>query len=113
MASTARSGVSTGLVDRFGPERVRNTPISEAAIIGAALGAALTGCRPIAELMFIDLIGVGDGPDHEPGGQGPLHVRRASRRVPLVIRTARRRRASALAGHHSQSLEACWCTSPA
>lgn len=43
-----------GLVDTFGPKRVRNTPISESGFIGAALGAAATGLRPIAELMFAD-----------------------------------------------------------
>jgi acetoin:2,6-dichlorophenolindophenol oxidoreductase subunit beta len=46
--------VSPGLLDEFGPKRVRDTPISETAIIGAALGAALTGLRPVAELMFAD-----------------------------------------------------------
>ena len=40
-------GVSVGMIEEFGPERVRDTPISEAAIIGVAAGAALTGCRPI------------------------------------------------------------------
>lgn len=43
-----------GLLDRYGPDRVINTPISEAAIIGAGIGAALTGYRPIVEIMFID-----------------------------------------------------------
>jgi acetoin:2,6-dichlorophenolindophenol oxidoreductase subunit beta len=47
-----------GLLDRFGPERVRDTPISEQAIIGAAMGAAMTGLRPVAELMFSDFFGV-------------------------------------------------------
>ncbi|MDQ2689870.1 MAG: pyruvate dehydrogenase complex E1 component subunit beta [Chloroflexota bacterium] len=47
-----------GLLDRFGPDRVRDTPISEQAIIGAAMGAAMTGMRPIAELMFSDFFGV-------------------------------------------------------
>lgn len=46
--------VTAGLLQEFGPERVRNTPISEAAIIGAALGAALVGMRPVAELMYVD-----------------------------------------------------------
>ncbi len=49
-------GVSDGLVDQFGPERVRDTPISEAAIAGACLGAALTGMRPIGEIQFMDFI---------------------------------------------------------
>ncbi len=46
--------VTAGLLQEFGPERVRNTPISEAAIVGAALGAALVGMRPVAELMYVD-----------------------------------------------------------
>jgi pyruvate/2-oxoglutarate/acetoin dehydrogenase E1 component len=51
-------GVSRGLLGQFGPERVRDTPISEAAFIGAAAGAALTGMRPVAEIMFSDFFGV-------------------------------------------------------
>ncbi|MCG8441718.1 MAG: alpha-ketoacid dehydrogenase subunit beta, partial [Caulobacterales bacterium] len=51
-------GVTGGLYDQFGPERVIDTPISESAIVGAANGAALTGMRPVAELMFVDFIGV-------------------------------------------------------
>jgi acetoin:2,6-dichlorophenolindophenol oxidoreductase subunit beta len=47
-------GVTRGLLDRFGPERVRDTPISEAAIVGAALGAAMSGLKPIVEIMFMD-----------------------------------------------------------
>jgi acetoin:2,6-dichlorophenolindophenol oxidoreductase subunit beta len=47
-----------GLLDRFGPKRVRDTPISEQAIIGAAMGAAMTGLRPVAELMFSDFFAV-------------------------------------------------------
>lgn len=49
---------STGLYERFGAHRVIDTPISESAIIGAAAGAALTGLRPVAEIMFADFIGV-------------------------------------------------------
>ncbi len=47
-----------GLLDRFGPERIMDTPISESAFIGAATGAAAEGMRPIAELMFVDFFGV-------------------------------------------------------
>ncbi|MBP8109588.1 MAG: alpha-ketoacid dehydrogenase subunit beta [Caldilineaceae bacterium] len=50
--------VTPGLVEEFGPNRVRDTPISEQAILGAALGAAITGLRPVAELMFADFIPV-------------------------------------------------------
>ena len=45
-----------GLLDEFGPERVRDTPISEEAILGAAMGAAMTGLRPVAEIMFSDFL---------------------------------------------------------
>ena len=51
-------GITAGLTERFGERRVVNTPITESAIIGAAGGAALTGLRPVAELMFIDFLGV-------------------------------------------------------
>jgi acetoin:2,6-dichlorophenolindophenol oxidoreductase subunit beta len=49
---------SAGLYERFGPRRVRDTPISEQAIVGCALGAAVAGLRPIAEIMFADFAGV-------------------------------------------------------
>lgn len=51
-------GTTTGLLEQFGPERVRDTPISETAFIGAAVGAAAVGMRPIVELMFVDFFGV-------------------------------------------------------
>ena len=51
-------GITAGLSEKFGIERVIDTPITESAIIGAAGGAALTGLRPVAELMFIDFLGV-------------------------------------------------------
>ena len=49
---------TTGLIKKFGSKRVRDTPLSEAAFVGAAIGAATTGLRPVAELMFVDFIGV-------------------------------------------------------
>jgi pyruvate/2-oxoglutarate/acetoin dehydrogenase E1 component len=57
-ASGGAFGVHAGLVQEFGRERVIDTPITESAIMGAAGGAALTGLRPVAELMFVDFIGV-------------------------------------------------------
>src|SRR5579864_1874639 len=51
-------GVTRGLYAEFGPDRVIDTPISESAIMGAASGAAVTGLRPVAELMFVDFVGV-------------------------------------------------------
>ena len=50
--------LTEGLLERFGPQRVRDTPISEQAIVGAAMGAAMTGLRPVAELMFSDFFAV-------------------------------------------------------
>src|SRR5437762_109767 len=47
-----------GLIQEFGPERVIDTPISEMGFVGAAVGAAMTGLRPVVEIMFVDLIGV-------------------------------------------------------
>ena len=49
-------GVTQGMVDEFGPERVRNTPISEMALAGAAIGAAMQGMRPVAEIMYEDFL---------------------------------------------------------
>ena len=51
-------GVSKGMIDEFGPERVIETPISETAFMGAGVGAAVTGMRPIVELMFSDFMAV-------------------------------------------------------
>ncbi|MDQ3670305.1 MAG: alpha-ketoacid dehydrogenase subunit beta, partial [Actinomycetota bacterium] len=47
-------GVTQGMLQEFGPERVRNTPISEMAIVGAGIGAAVAGMRPIVEIMYQD-----------------------------------------------------------
>ena len=49
-------GVTQGMLDEFGPERVRNTPISEMALAGAAIGAAMQGMRPVAEIMYEDFL---------------------------------------------------------
>ena len=53
------SKISAGLLEEFGPERVIDTPMAEAAIIGSAIGAALMGMRPIAEMQFIDVVSGG------------------------------------------------------
>src|SRR5215475_16036147 len=50
--------VTPGLYDKYGPSRVRDTPISESAIVGAGIGAAVTGMRPVIELMFADFAAV-------------------------------------------------------
>src|SRR5437867_8252466 len=51
-------GITKGLIQEFGPERVIDTPISETGFIGAAIGAAMTGLRPVADLMYISFLGV-------------------------------------------------------
>lgn len=97
-------GVTRGMIEEFGPERVRNTPISEAAIAGGAVGAALTGMRPILELQFSDFITIAmDQLVNQAaktrymfGGKG---------KVPLVVRTPAGSGTGA-AAQHSQSLEA-------
>ena len=78
-------GVTKGLVQEFGRNRVLDTPITEAGFIGAAVGAAAAGLRPVAELMFVDFFGC-HGSDLRPGRQTPLYVRREGK-CPVTIRT--------------------------
>lgn len=95
---------SYGLLEEFGPERVMDTPISETAIVGAGIGAALTGYRPVVELSYIDFIGTAFDQIMNQAAKirymngGQVHV-------PMVIRT---QGGAALgnAAQHSQSLEA-------
>jgi pyruvate dehydrogenase E1 component beta subunit len=78
--------VTKGFYDHFGPERVKDTPISEAAIIGAAIGAALTGTRPVAELMTINF--AFSAMDHIVNEAAKLHYMfNGQMTLPLVIRT--------------------------
>jgi len=78
--------VTKGFYDHFGPERVRDTPIAEAAIIGAAIGAAMTGLRPVAELMTINF--AFSAMDHIVNEAAKLHYMFAGQmHLPLVIRT--------------------------
>jgi pyruvate dehydrogenase E1 component beta subunit len=78
--------VTKGFLDHFGPERVRDTPISEAAIIGAAIGSALNGLRPVAELMTINFAFV--AMDHIVNQTAKLHYMfNGQFRLPMVIRT--------------------------
>ncbi|MGI9228866.1 MAG: alpha-ketoacid dehydrogenase subunit beta, partial [Gammaproteobacteria bacterium] len=80
-------GVSSGLMTRFGPERVIDTPISESAIIGAGAGAALAGMRPIAELMFADFVGVCMDQIYNQTAKF-RYMFGGKSKCPLVIRTA-------------------------
>jgi len=78
--------VTKGFYDHFGPERVKDTPIAESAIIGAAIGAALTGLRPVAELMTINF--AFSAFDHIVNQAAKLHYMFAGQmKVPMVIRT--------------------------
>ncbi|HBR09453.1 MAG TPA: alpha-ketoacid dehydrogenase subunit beta [Clostridiales bacterium] len=100
-------GVSAGMFQEFGPERVRDTPISEGAIIGCAVGAAATGLRPIAELMFNDFLTV--GMDQLVNQAAKMRYMFGGKiAMPMVVRLPAGAGTGA-AAQHSQSLEA-WLT---
>jgi acetoin:2,6-dichlorophenolindophenol oxidoreductase subunit beta len=95
--------LSEGLLERFGPRRVRDTPISEQAIIGTAIGAAVQGLRPIAEIMFADFAGVCfDGIANELAKYRYMTGGQVS--VPATIRLGNGAGAG-FAAQHSQSVE--------
>jgi len=97
-------GVTQGLVDQFGEKRVRDTPITESAIIGAATGAAAAGLRPVAELMFVDFIGVAlDQLFNQAAKMRYMFGGKA--KIPMVLRMPQGAGLGA-AAQHSQSLEA-------
>jgi len=97
-------GVTVGMLEEFGRERIRNTPISEEAIIGVAIGSAITGMRPIAEIMFSDFMTIAmDQIVNQAAKIRYMFGGKAS--VPMVIRTAGGGGTGA-AAQHSQSLEA-------
>ena len=94
---------TVGLFERFGPDRVRDTPISEQAIIGAAMGAAMTGLRPIAEIMFSDFLATcWDMIANQVAKTRYMTDGQVS--IPLVIRTANGG-GTRFGAQHSQSLE--------
>ncbi|HXF83384.1 MAG TPA: alpha-ketoacid dehydrogenase subunit beta [bacterium] len=103
-------GVTDGLLEEFGPARVRDTPISEAAITGCAIGAALTGLRPVVEIQFMDFITL---------AMEQLVLQAAKVRfmfggraaVPMVVRTPAGSGTGA-AAQHSESLEAWFAHVP-
>ncbi len=103
-------GVSVGMYDEFGDERVRDTPISEAVIAGAAAGAAVTGMRPIAEIMFSDFTTIAmDQLVNQAAKMRYMFGGKA--KVPMVLRTPAGSGTGA-AAQHSQSLEAWFCHVP-
>jgi len=96
--------VTKGLAEEFGDERVRDTPISESAIIGVAIGAAITGMRPVAEIMFGDLSAL--AMDQIANQAAKLrYMFGGQAKVPLVIRMPFGAGVN-IAAHHSQSFEA-------
>ncbi|RLI18636.1 alpha-ketoacid dehydrogenase subunit beta [Candidatus Bathyarchaeota archaeon] len=96
--------VTKGLAEEFGDERVRDTPISESAIIGAAVGAAITGMRPVAEIMFGDLTAL--AMDQIANQAAKIrYMFGGQAKCPIVVRTPFGAGVN-IAAHHSQSLEA-------
>ena len=99
-----------GLLEKYGPERVINTPISEIGIIGAGVGAALTGQRPITEIMFIDFTTL--AMDQIVNQAAKIrYMTGDSLNVPMVIRT-QGGAGKGVAAQHSQSLEAWFYHTP-
>ncbi len=94
---------TVGLLEKFGPRRVRDTPISEQAIIGAAMGAAMTGLRPIAEIMFSDFLAVCWDMIANQIAKA-RYMCAGQMTLPLVIRTANGA-GSRFGAQHSQSVE--------
>jgi len=102
--------VTQGLLEKFGRDRVFDTPIAEAGIMGVAVGAAMTGMRPIIEIMFSDFLTLAS--DQIVNQAAKLrYMTGGQASIPLVIRTAigSGRRAAA---QHSQSLQAWFCHIP-
>ena len=102
--------VTAGLLDEFGPERVRDTSIAEAGIVGLAVGAAMTGARPVVEIMFSDFTTLASDQIVNQAAK-MRYVTAGQCIIPLVIRTAMGagRRPAA---QHSQSLHAWYAHTP-
>jgi pyruvate dehydrogenase E1 component beta subunit len=103
-------GVTKGLVEEFGTQRVRDTPISEEAIAAVAIGAAATGSRPVAEIMYVDFIGLAMEPIVNQAAK-LRYMFGGKAKVPVVIR-AQEGAGRGNAAQHSQSLEAWFCHIP-
>jgi pyruvate dehydrogenase E1 component beta subunit len=103
-------GATSGLLAEFGDERVRDTPISETAFIGAGVGAAMSGMRPIVELMFVDFFGVCMDAIYNLAAKN-TYFSGGKCHVPMVIMTATGGGYSD-AGQHSQTLHATFAHLP-
>jgi pyruvate dehydrogenase E1 component beta subunit len=80
-------GVTKGWVEEFGEERIRDTPISETALVGGAVGASITGTRPVVEIMFADFLAICMDEIHHKAGKW-RYSHGGQFKLPLVIRTA-------------------------
>ena len=103
-------GVTRGLFTKYGEERVRDTPLSEAAIIGTAVGSAMMGMRPVAEIMFADFLG--ECYDQLVNNAAKMHYMFDGQfKAPIVVRTAC---GGGFGGgpHHSQSVEGWFLNVP-
>jgi len=103
-------GCTRGLVDEFGPDRIRNTPISEAGFIGAGLGAACTGMRPVVELMYMDFTFVAMDQILNQVAK-TRYVFGGKAKIPLVIR-GQQGVGGGNAATHSQSVESLFLNIP-
>ncbi len=103
-------GATRGLLEEFGQWRVINTPISEATIAGAAVGAAMVGMRPVAEIMYVDFTPLIIDQLANQGGKN-RYMFGGKTSVPCVVRTEGGA-GRAIAAHHSQSLESLWTHLP-
>jgi pyruvate/2-oxoglutarate/acetoin dehydrogenase E1 component len=103
-------GVTRGLIDEFGPERVRDTPIAEEAIAGLACGAAVIGMRPVAEIMYVDFMAMALDPIVNQAAK-LRYMFGGKAKVPMVIR-AQEGAGRGNAAQHSQSLEAWFVHTP-
>ena len=103
-------GASRGLFDEFGEWRVIDTPISEATIGGAAVGAAMAGMRPVAEIMYVDFTPLAMDQIANQGAKN-RYMFGGKTSVPMVVRTEGGA-GRAIAAHHSQSLESLWTHFP-
>jgi len=103
-------GATYGLLDKFGEKRVRNSPISEVAIIGAAVGSSILGMRPVVEIMYIDFATI--AMDQIVNQAAKLHYMSGGKvKLPLVIRT-QGGAGTGEAAQHSQSLESFFAHVP-
>ncbi len=103
-------GATRGLLQEFGEWRVIDTPISEATIGGAAVGAAMVGMRPVAEIMYVDFTPLCIDQVANQGGKN-RYMFGGKTSIPMVLRTEGGA-GRAIAAHHSQSLEALWTHLP-